>query len=86
MAIEFSIQKWGNSAAIRLPAPLLVQLDLHLGDKMAVRICEEGLMLIPVKRHKPSLDELLAQCDTTAAPPRDIEGWSDTSAVGEEIW
>jgi antitoxin ChpS len=85
MAIELSIQKWGNSAAIRLPAPLLSQLNLHLGDKVTAKICNEGLMLIPVKK-RYSLDELLAQCDTQAQPPQDVAAWLDAPAVGDEIW
>ena len=85
MAIELSIQKLGNSAAIRLPAPLLSQLNLHLGDKVTAKICNEGLMLIPVKK-RYSLDELLAQCDTQAQPPQDVAAWLDAPAVGDEIW
>ena len=85
MAIEFSIQKWGNSAAIRLPAPLLAQLNLHLGDKVTAKLCNEGLMLIPIKK-KYSLDELLAQCDMTADTPQDLAAWLDTPAVGDETW
>ena len=50
MAIELSIQKWGNSAAIRLPAPLLSQLNLHLGDKFTAKICNEGLMRDQIKK------------------------------------
>jgi len=85
MAIEFAIQKWGNSAAIRLPVPLLAQLNLHLGDKVTAKVCAEGLMLIPIK-HKYSLDELLAQCDLNADAPQDLDVWLDAPAVGNEIW
>ena len=85
MAMEFAIQKWGNSAAIRLPAPLLTQLNLHLGDKVTAKLCNEGLMLIPIKK-KYSLDELLAQCDIEADPPQDLSAWLDTPAMGDEIW
>lgn len=85
MAMEFAIQKWGNSAAIRLPAPLLTQLNLHLGDKVTAKLCNEGLMLIPIKK-KYSLDELLAQCDLEADAPQDLAAWLDSSAMGDEIW
>ena len=53
MAIEFAIQKWGNSAAIRLPAPVLAQLNLHLSDKVTAKLCNEGLMLMPIKNSTP---------------------------------
>ena len=85
MAIEFAIQKWGNSAAIRLPVPLLAQLNLHLGDKVTAKVCAEGLMLMPIK-HKYSLDELLAQCDLNADAPQGLAIWLDAPAVSDEIW
>lgn len=83
MAIELLIQKWGNSAAVRLPAPLLAQLDVHLGDKFAAKVCHEGLMLIPVKQ-KLSLDALFAQCDINAELTQDVKAWDESPLVGNE--
>lgn len=85
MAIEFAIQKWGNSAAIRLPAPILAQLHLQLGDKVTAKVCAEGLMLIPSK-HKYTLDELLAQCDAQANSPTDMTDWLTAQPMGDETW
>lgn len=83
--MELSIQKWGNSAAIRLPTGLLQQLNVSAGDKLAVELCDGGVMLKP-KRPAYSLDALLAQCDETVPPPKDLDGWSDAKAVGSEAW
>ncbi len=51
--MELSIQKWGNSAAVRLPTALLDQLKLVLGDKLSVDIRPEGVMLLPIRILQP---------------------------------
>lgn len=83
--MELSIQKWGNSAAVRLPATLLEQLKVALGDKLAVDVRPEGIMLKPA-RHKYALDELVAQCDPNAPMPADLTSWNNLEPVGREAW
>ncbi|MDR5839144.1 AbrB/MazE/SpoVT family DNA-binding domain-containing protein [Caballeronia sp. LZ034LL] len=83
--MELSIQKWGNSAAVRLPAALLEQVHLALGDKLVVEIRPEGIMLAPA-RPKYSLDQLIAQCDTKAPLPEDLADWSNIKPAGREAW
>jgi antitoxin ChpS len=84
-AMELSILKWGNSAAVRLPATLLDQLKVALGDKLTVDMRDDGLMLKPA-RHKYALDELVAQCDPDAPMPTDLAAWHDAKPVGREAW
>ncbi|AEI82204.1 PemI-like protein (plasmid) [Cupriavidus necator N-1] len=83
--MELSIQKWGNSAAVRLPTTLLEQLKVALGDKLSVDVRPDGVMLKPA-RHKYSLDELVAQCDPKAPTPRGLADWSGVKPVGREVW
>lgn len=83
--MELSIQKWGNSAAVRLPAALLTQLKVVLGDKLSVEIRPEGVMLTPSRRAY-SLSELVAQCDTSAPMPADLDAWHDLPPIGREAW
>ena len=83
--MELSIQKWGNSAAVRLPATLLSQLGVALGDKLSAEMRPDGLVLRPARKAY-SLADLMAQCDLTAAPPRDVEAWEGTKPVGQEVW
>lgn len=80
-----SIQKWGNSAAVRLPTTLLEQLKVALGDKLTVDVRPEGLMLKPA-RHAYTLAELLAQCDPKAPMPADLTAWNSAVPVGREAW
>jgi antitoxin ChpS len=83
--MKLSIQKWGNSAAVRLPAPLLSQLGVALGDKLSADIKDGGLVLRPARKSY-ALADLMAQCNLKAAPPADIKDWADARAVGQEVW
>ena len=83
--MELSIQKWGNSAAVRLPTELLAMLKVSLGDKLSVNVLPEGVLL-KAARPSYSLAELVAQCDTTAPEPADMEAWNNAKPVGREAW
>ena len=83
--MELSIQKWGNSAAVRLPSTLLSQLGVALGDKLSAEMQPEGLVLRPARKAY-SLADLMAQCDLKAAPPADAAGWEGSKPVGQEVW
>jgi len=83
--MELSVQKWGNSAAVRLPTELLGILKVTLGDKLSVNVQPDGV-LIKAARPAYSLDELVAQCDPSAPEPADMEAWADLKPVGREAW
>jgi antitoxin ChpS len=83
--MELSIQKWGNSAAVRLPSTLLSQLGVALGDRLNAEIQPEGLVLRPARKSY-SLADLMAQCDLKAAPPADMTTWESAKSVGQEVW
>jgi len=51
--MELTIQKWGNSAAIRLPAPLLAQLGVQVGDLFEADLTKGVLTLRPSKPKAP---------------------------------
>lgn len=83
--MELSIQKWGNSAAVRLPTELLGLLKVTLGDKLSVNVLPEGVLL-KAARPSYSLADLVAQCDLSAAEPADMAAWSHIKPVGHEAW
>jgi antitoxin ChpS len=83
--MELSVQKWGNSAAVRLPTELLGLLKVALGDKLAVDVRADGVFL-KAKRPAFSLDDLVAQCDPTAPEPADMALWRAAKPVGREAW
>lgn len=73
------VQKWGNSAAVRLPAPLLKELNLAPGEQVAITV-EDGRIVIAPVRHRYSLDGLLAGI----TPENRHEGLDFGAAVGRE--
>ena len=78
--MKLNIQKWGNSAAIRLPSTVLSQIGASIGDAVEVDI-----EAFRVAKPKYKLDDLLAKCDLQANPPSDIKEWQDMQLVGKEI-
>jgi antitoxin ChpS len=83
--MELSVQKWGNSAAVRLPTELLGILKISLGDKLTVNVQADGVLL-KAKRPAYSLEELVAQCNPSAPEPLDMAAWSNAKPVGREAW
>lgn len=83
--MELSVQKWGNSAAVRLPTELLGLLKVTLGDKLSVNVQPDGVLL-KAARPSFSLADLVAQCDLSAPEPADLAAWSQVKPVGREAW
>ncbi|MGA2938797.1 MAG: AbrB/MazE/SpoVT family DNA-binding domain-containing protein [Syntrophobacteraceae bacterium] len=52
------VSKWGNSLAIRLPAPVVQALELHEGDEIEVQIADERVFQL---RKKPGREAVLAR-------------------------
>ena len=78
--MKLNIQKWGNSAAIRLPSAMLSQIGASIGD--AVEVDPEAFR---VAKPKYKLDDLIAQCNIDANPPSEITDWENMAPVGAEI-
>lgn len=78
--MKLNIQKWGNSAAIRLPATMLTQIGASIGD--AVEVDPKAFH---VAKPKYKLADLLAQCDENVQAPLDMSSWEVSSPVGAEI-
>lgn len=83
--MELKIQKWGNSAAVRLPSVLLQQIHAAVGSSLNAEVRPEGVFLTPARRQY-SLDELVAQCNPKAPAPADLAGWTESKPVGREAW
>jgi antitoxin ChpS len=83
--MELSVQQWGNSAAVRLPDELLGVLKATLGDKLTVKVQDDGVLL-NVKRPAYALADLVAQCDPSAPEPADLTAWNTMTPVGREAW
>lgn len=65
MTMPTTVQKWGNSLAIRIPKDVAERVEIQQGSEMEMKVVgNEGIItLVPKKQQKKySLDELLAQC------------------------
>ena len=80
MIMKLSIQKWGNSAAIRLPASMLTQIGASIGDAI-----ELDPAMVKVAKPKYKLVDLIAQCNKNAPPPADMAAWDAMTPVGREV-
>lgn len=86
-AMHTKIQRWGNSAAVRLPASILKAMDLGSGDTLDIAVENGALKLTPVKvRPRYQLAELVAQCDLDAAHDEELGAWEGDGAAGNEAW
>jgi antitoxin MazE len=75
------VQKWGNSLALRIPKSVSVEASLRAGGDVEVFLVAGTLVVQPIARQSPSLDELLRGVTDTNMP-----GDRDTGpAVGKEI-
>ena len=80
--MKSTVQKWGNSLAIRIPKSFATEIDLSQGAEIDLVLFENKIQIEPIKKKKLTLDELLNQVTED-----NIHGEVDTgTSVGKEIW
>jgi antitoxin MazE len=81
-----TVKKWGNSAAIRLPAAVLGAARVNLDQVVDVRE-EAGRIIIEPLRTRPhyTLAELMAQCRPKKRLSREERDWIDAPPAGREV-
>ena len=80
--MKMVVKKWGNSAAVRIPASVMAAASLDLDQ--AVEIREEGgrIVIEPIKADPYELDALLDQMRPETFPEEADFG----PPQGSEIW
>jgi len=78
--MRLNIQKWGNSAAVRLPVAMLAQMGARVGDAFEVNVSARQATL-RVTRPRYKLAGLMAEMPDGL--PR-VSGWDQMPAVGKE--
>lgn len=58
-----TIQKWGNSLAVRIPAAIARSADFHLGTLVELDAHDGSVLVKATGRRKLTLDERLAAFD-----------------------
>ncbi len=72
MHMYTTIQKWGNSQAVRLPKALLEMAEIKENDKVEIKVQDGNLVIVPVKKHKTMAERIAeykgdytcSECDT----------------------
>jgi antitoxin MazE len=77
-----TIQKWGNSLALRIPKGFAQHANLENRSEVDIHLEDTQIVIKPVIREKQSLEDLLAGINKN-----NIHSEVETgSAEGKEIW
>jgi antitoxin MazE len=57
--MKATVKKWGNSAAVRIPASVMHALHLHLDEIVEVREEKGRIVIEPLRQKTYVLDDLL---------------------------
>jgi len=76
------IQKWGNSLAVRIPKTLATEAHLAQEAEVELSVSKGNLLIVPIKRQKYDLKELVSRITEENIHKEDIWG----PAVGREVW
>lgn len=67
-----TVQKWGNSLAIRIPTEFAKNLGIANGSKIELQLSDREMVVKPVKT-KPTLNDLLAKAKGKTNPHLDYD-------------
>lgn len=79
------IKKWGNSAVVRIPKPLLKECNLGIKSAVDMRVDGGQIIVEPIPDKAGNLAELLSRCppEMMELTPEDLE-WINAEPVGRE--
>ena len=77
-----SVQKWGNSLALRIPKSFATEVGLERETSVDVSMADGKLVVTPLAKPKPTLKQLLAK-----VTKENIHHEVDTgTTTGNETW
>ena len=80
--MEVIVKKWGNSAAVRIPAAVMAAAHVALDQPVEVREEQGRIIIEPVRRKAYNLEQLL-----DGITGKNLHQPIDTGApVGKEVW
>ncbi len=56
-----TIQKWGNSLALRIPKSFALETQINNGTEVEIKIKDKQLVITPVSKEKYNLDSFLLE-------------------------
>jgi len=60
---HISVQKWGNSLAVRIPASIAHRAHIGLGSKIEISLVDDHITLKSIESKTVTLEQRLAQFD-----------------------
>ncbi len=80
--MKASVQRWGNSLALRIPKAIALESGLADGSVVDLKLRKGMIALIPERRQKHKLSDLLSQ-----VTKKNLHGEVSTGTpIGKEIW
>jgi antitoxin MazE len=80
--MDATVQKWGNSLALRIPKSVAKDLGLSQGSAVELAVVDGEVVLKPKKARKASLSGLLRE-----VTPENLHGEADWGgSTGQEAW
>ena len=80
--MKSTIQKWGNSLAIRIPKSFADEIHLSQGTEVDLILFDDKIQIEPIKKKKLSLNDLLSRVTDD-----NIHEEIDTGVpIGKEVW
>ncbi|MBD5418350.1 MAG: antitoxin [Desulfovibrio sp.] len=80
-----NLRKVGGSVMLAVPPAILEMLQMESGSAVSMVVESGRLVIEPGVRKKYSLQELLAQCDTSAPLSEEDAAWTSSPAKGREL-
>jgi antitoxin MazE len=80
--MQATIQKWGNSLALRIPKAFAQQTRIRKGSPVSLTLENGRVIMKPLKRRKYRLQELVSRI--TPGNRRSETDWGKPQ--GKEIW
>jgi antitoxin MazE len=76
------IKKWGNCAAVRIPADVLAEARIELEDRVEIREEPGRIVIEPIRRRTVAINDLVQ-----GIRPSNLHKPADLgSPVGREVW
>ena len=80
--MRISVQKWGNSLAVRIPKAIARESGIDSGSAVDLRLVKGSIVLKPEPKPRFTLDDLLAEVndgnrhgEVQSGPPTGREAW-----------
>lgn len=82
-----TIKKWGNSAALRLPAATLARAGLQVNSPVEIHSTEGKLVVSAVQAPEYTLKGLLDECPSSRMTlSTEDRQWLESEPRGKEVW